>query len=262
MTVYVGLVLVLAVVALLATRLRRVIVFEYERGLRYTRGRFAGVLEPGSYWLWSRGTTIAKLDMRPTFVTVPAQEIPTSDGVSLKITVSAKYRVADPVQALHAVAAYQTALYTHLQIALREIVSGSAVDAVLENRAEIGRRLHEACAVRVAEFGLELLEADVKDIMLTGELKKMFAQVVKARQEGLAALERARGETAALRNLVNAAGLLEQRPSLLQLRLLQTVGQASGNTVVLGLGGQPQTIPLRQPLPESEGVQPLDEGEG
>jgi hypothetical protein len=85
--------------------------------------------------------------------------------------------------------------------------------------------------------------------MFPGELKKVFAQVVKARQEGLAALERARGETA--RNLANAAALMEQRPALLHLRLLQSIGQASGNTVVLGMGAQPQTIPLRQPLPDS-----------
>ena len=254
---YIGLVVVL-VLALAATRLRRVIIFEYERGLRYKRGRFSALLEPGSYWTWSRATTITRVDIRPTYVAVPGQEIPTSDGVSLKISVSAKYRLADPVRALHSVVAYQTALYTHLQIALREIVSTSPVDAVLENRAEIGRRLQEACAPKVTEFGIELLEADMKDVMLPGELKKIFAQVVKARQEGLAALERARGETAALRNLVNAAGLLEQRPALLQLRLLQAVGQTPGNTVVLGMGGQLQAIPLRQPLPESGSPRPVE----
>ena len=35
----------------------------------------------------------------------------------------------------------------------------------------------------------------------------------------LAALEKARGETAALRNLANAARLVEERPALMQLRL-------------------------------------------
>jgi hypothetical protein len=81
--------------------------------------------------------------------------------------------------------------------------------------------------------------------------------VVRARQEGLAALERARGESAALRNLVNAAALVEQRPSLLQLRLLQTVGQTTGNTVVLGMSGTPPTVPLRPeaaPRPELPGA--------
>jgi len=69
--------------------------------------------------------------------------------------------------------------------------------------------------------------------------------VVKARQEGLAALEKARGETAALRNLANAAQLIERTPALMQLRLLQVVGQNSGNTVVLGVPAQGGPIPIR-----------------
>ncbi|MCA1706792.1 MAG: hypothetical protein LC808_27445 [Actinobacteria bacterium] len=55
-----------------------------------------------------------------------------------------------------------------------------------------------------------------------------------ARAEGLAALERARGETAALRNLANAARLCADNPALLQLRLLQQLSTGSGHTVVIG----------------------------
>lgn len=254
--------LIAGLLALLVQRVvRRVVVFEYQRGLRYTNGRFTGVVEPGRYWMWSRRTTIVAMDVRPTIVAVPGQEIPTADGISLKISASARYQVTDPARAIHSVTAYQLALYTEVQVALREIVGSMGVEAVMAERASIGKRLMEMCAPRVAQFGLTLLDAEVKDLMLTGEMKRMFAQVVKARQEGLAALERARGETAALRNLANAAGLLEQRPSLLQLRLLQAVGETSGNTVVLGIGGPPQTIPLRQPLPESGASPRVEEGE-
>jgi regulator of protease activity HflC (stomatin/prohibitin superfamily) len=230
---------------------RQVTVFEYERGLRYRRGRFAGAVEPGAYWVWPRWTTIVKLDVRPVYMVVPGQEVVSADGVGLKVSISAKYQVTEPERAVNAVASYQTALYTQLQLALREIVAGSPIDALLEKRSDVNQALHERCVAAAQEFGVTLLEAAIKDIMFPGELKKVFAQVVKARQEGLAALERARGETAALRNLANAAALLEQRPTLLHLRLLQSIGQASGNTVVLGMGSQPHTIPLRQPLGDS-----------
>jgi hypothetical protein len=75
-------------------------------------------------------------------------------------------------------------------------------------------------------------------------LKKLFAQVTKARQEGLAALERARGETAALRNLANAARLVQDNPALMQLRMLQVVGEQSGNTVVLGMPAGATPLPV------------------
>jgi len=44
-----------------------------------------------------------------------------------------------------------------------------------------------------------ILAVDVRDIMLPGDLKRIFAQELAARKEGLAALEKARGETAAAR---------------------------------------------------------------
>ena len=54
---------------------RKVTVFEFERGLRYVKGRFQQVLEPGRYWLWTRSTVVEKVDVRPKFATVPGQDV-------------------------------------------------------------------------------------------------------------------------------------------------------------------------------------------
>jgi len=70
--------------------------------------------------------------------------------------------------------------------------------------------------------------------MIVGELKKALSQVATAKQDGLAKLERARGEMAAIRNLANVAKIIEDNPNLLQLRLLDTLGQSKGNTIVFG----------------------------
>lgn len=252
---YLGAALLAAVV--FAATFRRITIFEYERGVRYRRGRAAGILGPGVHWILPSVSVIVRVDVRPAFLAVPGQEVLTADGIGLKITIVAKYQVTDPERAVNAVAGYRDALYTQLQLALREIVGAAPVDAVLASRLELGKQLLAIVAPRAAEYGLTVVEAEVKDVMFPGDLKKIFAQVVRARQEGLAALERARGESAALRNLANAAALVEQRPSLLQLRLLQTVGQTTGNTVVLGMSGTPPTVPLRPesaPRPELPGA--------
>lgn len=88
--------------------------------------------------------------------------------------------------------------------------------------------------------------------MFPGELRRTFAQVVAARKEGLAALERARGETASLRNLANAARMMSANPTLLQLRLLQELGRSAGNTIVLGLSTT-TPLPLRDAPPAPDG---------
>jgi len=224
---------------------RRVIVYEYQKGLKYKKGRYAGTLGPGQYWILSTSSSIVAVDVRPEFITIQGQDVLSADGVTLKVSLAAEFEVADPHVAINKNANFRTSLYLSLQMALREIVGGENIDAVLENRAGISAKLMELTSKKASEFGLKLNSADVKDIMFPGEMKKAFAQVVKARKEGQAALERARGETAALRSLANAARTMDDNPNLLQLRALQAISDSPGNTLVLGLPNA--VVPLAKP---------------
>ena len=213
----------------------RITVFEYERGLKYVKGRFKQVVGPGQYWLWAFGsTTLRKVDMRPQYLSVPGQAVLTADGIGLKISLMTVYRVSDPAMAINQVADYRQGLYMIVQSRLREIISTVAIDDLLGN-TQLNQQLLAAALEEVASLGLELMSLSIKDLMLPGELKKLYAQVVQARQEGLAQLERARGETAALRSLANAARLTKQHPTLLQLRLLAAMEQSTGHTFQIEL---------------------------
>ena len=239
---YLGLALIVAVLTVSRLRSTRVTVFEFERGLKYHKGRFKGVLEPGSYWIYSPTNVVMKVDIRPRFVAVPGQEVLSSDGVTLKVSLAARYEVTGPELVVSRSDDYLQAIYLTLQLALREVVGGSTIDDILAGRPQLSDRLFELTREPVEALGVKLLSVSIRDIMFPGELKKIFAQVVEARQQGLAALERARGETAALRNLANAAKLASDNPALMQLRLLQHLGESSGNSVVLGF--PPSTVPL------------------
>lgn len=260
--VLVGLV-VLAVLTIAGRLLRlfeRVVVYEYERGLRYDKGRFSGVVDPGTYLLLRRNSRIQRIDVRPETITVPGQEVITSDGVSIRISLAAELTVVDPAVAINDHQSYMSALYVALQVALREVVAATEIDALLEQRATIGRRIEELARDGVNRLGVRLDSVEAKDLMFPGELRKSFAQVVTARKEGLAALERARGETAALRSLANAARVLDASPALMQLRVLQQIGGSAGNTIVLGFPGSGQPLPLRAPADIEPGeLPPTDE---
>jgi regulator of protease activity HflC (stomatin/prohibitin superfamily) len=235
-----------AIAALLVrVHVRSVTVYEFERGLRYTRGRFRGVLEPGQYWFLTRLTTVRKVDVRAAVLVIGGQEVLSRDGVALKMSLVATYKVVDPAKAVNEVEDFLAAVHTEVQLAVRAIISESPIDTLLESRATLGTQLVTLAGERVRAHGVELVSAEVRDLTLPGELKKIFTQVVRARQEGLAALEKARGETAALRNLANAAQMIERNPHLMQLRLLQILGQQPGNTVVLGVPAASGPIPVR-----------------
>ncbi len=229
------LVVVILVVALKTLPVKHVTVYEYQKALKYTKGRYVATLDPGQYWTVSRFSTIVPVDIRPEFITIQGQDVLSADGVTLKVSLAAEFHVADPNVAINKNVNFRTSLYLSLQMALREIVGKEKIDTLLENRAGISAKMMELTSQKASELGLKLILADVKDIMFPGEMKKAFAQVVRAQKDGMAALERARGETAALRSLANAARTMDGNPNLLQLRALLALADSSGNTLVLGL---------------------------
>jgi regulator of protease activity HflC (stomatin/prohibitin superfamily) len=218
-------------------------VFEWERALRYRKGHLVDLVGPGRYRIYRRTTMLEPVDLRPTALAITGQEIVTSDGATLKLSLAAVYRITDPKLAKNEQRFFEKLLYLELQLALRSLVAQKTADALLEARSSVGEELVEAVAPKAVKLGVELLSADLKDISLPGELRRAFGQVLQARKEGQAALERTRAETAAPRNLANAAGLIADRPELMQLRLLQQLESLSGHTLVFGFS--PDGLALR-----------------
>jgi regulator of protease activity HflC (stomatin/prohibitin superfamily) len=212
---------------------RRAVVRQWEQALLFRHGALVDTLGPGAHRRWRRGYTFTRVDMRPSVLTVPTQEVPTADGVTVKITVAGAIRITEPAAYVTASQDAMGALYLAVQIALREVVAGASVEQLVGDRGQIGTALRAAISGTDA-LGLEIERIDAKDIVLSSELKRAQAEVLLARAEGQAALERARGETAALRSLANAARLVADNPALLQLRLYQQLGAGGTNTVVLG----------------------------
>jgi len=225
-------------------------------GLLYHKGKFVEVLRAGRHIRWGRHYTLDAQDVRKASLLVAGQDVLTVDNVGLKLSLLVTYQVTDPVKAAHETQNWQGDLYNAAQIALRAVVGGVAVEALLNQRFEIGAQLLARVQPEGAKIGTNVLAVEVKDVMFPADLKRAFGEVLKAKQEGQAALERARGESASLRNLANAARVLEGNPALMNLRLMQslTAAQNAGNTLVLGVPGG--FVPLKNgkqaPEPSAE----------
>src|SRR5436190_4179541 len=228
------------IVAAVAKDLRHAfLVPEGYAGLLYHKGKFVKVLGAGRHIRWGRHFTLDAQDLRKAALLVAVQEVLTADNVGLKLSLLVTYQVTDPVKAAHETQNWQGDLYNVAQLALRTVVGGVAVEALLNQRLEIGAQLLARVQPEAAKIGINVHAIEVKDVMFPADLKRAFADVLKAKQEGQAALERARGESASLRNLANAARVPEGNPALMNLRLMQslTAAQNGGNTLVLGMPG-------------------------
>ena len=206
-------------------------------GLVYRNGKFVEVLRAGRHVRWGRTVTMNAYDLRKTTIQVAGQEVLTADNVSVKFSLMVTYQFADVAKAAHETQSWYADLYNAAQLALRSVISGLAAEALLNQRNVIDAQLLPIVQASAAKIGVSVLAVEVKDVILPADLKRAFAETLKAKQEGQAALERARGETAALRNLANAARVLEGNPALMNLRIVQsiTAAQNAGHTLVFGM---------------------------
>jgi regulator of protease activity HflC (stomatin/prohibitin superfamily) len=222
-----------------ATSLQRIIVVDSQEALLYRGGRYVRVLTAGTHWVYGWKISKVELDVREANLTVVGQEVLTADQLTLKISVVLRYQLIKTEVALRSVQNYLEQLHLAVQEALRTTVAAKKLDDLLTQREQIVAAMTPLVTEQAERVGAKVLRLMLRDFMLSGELKQAYADTVKARLEGQASLERARGETAAIRHLLNATQLMEAHPGLFQLRYLQTIDHAvtegKGHTLMVGL---------------------------
>ena len=170
------------------------------RGLRYLDGRFDRVLEPGRYelprksaWGKRRPTVeIVLVDMRERELTIKGQEILTADKVALRVSIITQYRVVDPVAAVERVAGYEDRLYSDVQLAARRSLASMTLEAILTNRNQLSEDILRDVESIATGYGVEILRADVKDIVFPGNLQDVMNRVLTAQRLAEAQLVEAR----------------------------------------------------------------------
>jgi regulator of protease activity HflC (stomatin/prohibitin superfamily) len=172
---------------------------------------------------------------------VAGQEILTRDKVSLRVNLTALWQVLDVVKARGALSNFVEFVYKELQFALREAVGTRTLDELLGDKGVLDRDIGAAVRAKVGEHGLAVHSVGVKDVILPGEMKTILNQVVEAEKVAQANLIKRREETAATRSLLNTARMMDENPTLLRLKELETLEKVTEKidklTVFGGLDG-------------------------
>ena len=217
-------------------------------GLLTINGKKERILKSGSYgfWRYNRNVGVKLIDMRLQSMEVGGQEMLSKDRVSLRVNVSAGYRVVDPEKAAMQVADYANFLYGALQLAVREAVGAKTLDELLEDKNALNKELFDTVFGKAAKYGLEIDSVGVKDIILPGEMKTILNQVVEAEKAAEANLIKRREETAATRSLHNTAKVMEGNSTLMRLKELEVLEKVTERidniTVFGGLEGVMQNL--------------------
>ena len=212
---------------------------ESKIGLLFMDNRLIRTLEPGMYGFWLMGPVLRldQIDLRTLPLEIAGQEILTKDRVSLRVNISAQFRVVDAVKAKTSVKDFNEHLYRALQFAVRQSLGRKTLDEILAEKVDVDPAIAEAVRSDMAAIGLEVGPIALKDIVLPGEMREILNQVVAAEKQAQANLIRRREETAATRSLLNTARLMEENPLLVRLKELETLEKLSEKVERISVSG-------------------------
>lgn len=212
-------------------------------GLLIVNGQFVREVTPGvhAYWRFQRTAKVELIDKRVQTMEVQGQEILTRDKVSLRVNLTALWQVVDPVKARRELQNVVEFVYKEMQFALREAVGTRTLDELLAGKGALDGEVETSVRARVEAHGVAIHSVGIKDVILPGDMKEIMNRVVAAEKAAQANLIKRREETAATRSLLNTARLMDENPTLMRLKELETLEAVTSKidkmTVFGGLDG-------------------------
>ena len=210
-------------VALLVVSAAIKIVQEYERGVVFRLGRFAGVRGPGLILLIPFIERMVKVDLRVITLDVPSQEAITKDNVTVRVNAVAYFHVIDPDRAVINVEDYRRATAQIAQTTLRSVLGQHELDDLLSRRERINQELQRIIDLATEPWGIKVSVVEVKDVELPASMQRAMARQAEAERERRAKIIHAEGEYSASQQLAAAATVMTKAPGAIQLRYLQTL---------------------------------------
>jgi len=214
------------------------IITEYQRGVKFTLGKYTGIMKPGLNILIPILQSYRRIDIRIKTVDIPKQEVMTKDNVPVRVNAVVYFQVKDPEKAVLNIQDYVYAVAQYSQTALRDIIGNKSLDEVLSNRDEIADEIEIVVDKETDPWGLNVTGIKMQDVELPENLKITMAKQAEAERERRGVVIKALGEVEASDNLAKAAATLSNSPGALHLRTLNTLNDLSSdqsNTVIFAL---------------------------
>lgn len=219
----------------------KVEVAEYQKARLYYNQKLVKILDAGTYYFWKNDVkvTVGLVDTRLMQLDIAGQEMLTQDKVTLRVNFVCNYKINDFVRIVSEIDNYEEQLHVAAQLALRDYVGKYKLDEILENKQAVSEAVFEKLKAKGEELFITVYGADVKDIILPGEIRDIMNTVLVAEKKAQANVITRREEVASTRSLLNTAKLMEENPTLYRLKELEYVERICenvGNVNVTGSG--------------------------
>ena len=215
------------------------ILSEYERGVIFRLGRLLDQAKgPGIIFVFKPIDRMVRVTLRLETHEVPPQDVITRDNVAVKVNAVVYFRVIEPRQAIVEVRDYYFATSQLAQTTLRSVLGEVDLDDLLSQREKLNERLQSIIDQHTGPWGIKVALVEVKQVDLPQEMQRAIAKQAEAEREKRAKIIHAEGELQASQKLMEAAKILAEQPTAIQLRYLQTlteIGVEKNTTIVFPL---------------------------
>jgi regulator of protease activity HflC (stomatin/prohibitin superfamily) len=141
-------------------------------GLLYRHGLYVRRNNAGRHLVWGCGWTMNLVDLRKTAQPVAAAEVLTADNVGVRLGLLVTHQVTEPARAAHETQHWPRDVAHSAERALRAVVAGVSVDALLNARLELGPQLLARVQPEAAKIGVDVLTIEVTEVTLPPELRR------------------------------------------------------------------------------------------
>lgn len=199
------------------------LLYQYERGVVFTLGKFSSIREPGLTFIVPVLQTMRRVDMRIKTAEVPRQEVITKDNIPILVNAVVYFKVISPEDVIIKIEDYIFAIRQYTQAALRDVLGNNDLDLVLTEREKVAGGIKEIVDAETGDWGVDVVSIKIQEIELPAEMKRAMAKQAEAERDRRAVIIQSQGELSASENLHKAAVNLAKSSGAMHLRTLQTI---------------------------------------
>jgi regulator of protease activity HflC (stomatin/prohibitin superfamily) len=163
------------------------------RGLVERLGKYHHLAHPGFNWIMPVIDRLYLINITEMMVDAEPQEIITNDNLNARVDAQVYFRVksdeASVKSSQYAVYDYRYQIVNLARTTLRNIIGTMTLKSANSERGKINSELHMTLRDETADWGLEIVRTELKEIDPPRDVQETMNKVVKAENEKVAAID-------------------------------------------------------------------------
>ena len=213
------------------------VVLEWERSVVLRFGKFNRVAGPGIVFTWPIVEFYTlRIDQRVATTYFGAEETLTSDLVPINVDAVLFWMVFSAKKACVEVEDYSAAVAWVAQTAMRKAIGRATVAEVAMRRDQLDAELKDAIEEKLSPWGIDIIDVEVRDIVVPKELQEAMAMEAVAERKKNARMVLAEAEKDISEMLKDASEVYAGDQDAMKLRTMhlayESVEQSGGTLVI------------------------------